>query len=84
MNPRIITTLLIGCAAGSVATILGGLLAVAFATVSVTASFAAALTAFACTLFAVVVTGVMGTLCSTYIMRASAELADVADITTSS
>jgi hypothetical protein len=49
MNSHI-TTLLIGCAAGSVATILGVLLSIAFTTMAVTASFAAALVAFACTL----------------------------------
>jgi hypothetical protein len=83
MNSRL-TTLIIGIIAGSITTLLGIVLSLAFTTVAITASFMSALVAFVCTLLAVVIAGGMVTLCSAHLMRTSAELVtDVADITAS-
>jgi hypothetical protein len=83
MNNRL-ATLIIGIIAGSVVTLLGVELSLAFSTVAITASFASALVAFICTIIAVVVAGGMVTLCSAHLMRTSAELVtDVVDITAS-
>jgi hypothetical protein len=80
MDNQRLVSLVIGAASGSIATLLGVVLNLAFSTVAMTDTFAAALVAGIFTLIAVVITGALGTICASHLMKTSADsTADIVD-----